>query len=186
MNGTLHVVVGPSGAGKDSLLHAVKPLLPDAIFVQRIITRPASAGGEDHLSVTSAEFEQLQRSGALSLSWQANGLSYGIPASIDEALTQHKQVVFNGSRAALPEIQRKYPQVHVIWVTADAHTLAQRLHQRGRESVDDIAHRLNQRNWHAPEHATVIHNTGSLQKGVHALLCALTLTTPFTDIHNAT
>ena len=47
--GLLVVVVGPSGAGKDTLMRAAAEHFegrPDVHFVQRAITRPAEAGGE--------------------------------------------------------------------------------------------------------------------------------------------
>ena len=45
MTGNFFFVVGPSGAGKDSLLSGVQPLLPPGqfIFARRVITREAVA-----------------------------------------------------------------------------------------------------------------------------------------------
>ena len=43
--GGLFAVVGPSGAGKDSLMYAARSRLPEVHLVRRVITRPEEAGG---------------------------------------------------------------------------------------------------------------------------------------------
>ena len=53
MIGAVFAVVGPSGAGKDTLIEAARQARPDLVIVRRFITRPESAGGEDFHGVTS-------------------------------------------------------------------------------------------------------------------------------------
>ena len=43
--GQIFAVVGPSGAGKDTLMAAAARARPDLHIVRRVITRPATAGG---------------------------------------------------------------------------------------------------------------------------------------------
>ena len=79
----LVLVVGPSGAGKDTLINAAREALAGDrrfAFPRRVVTRPAVAALEDHDSVTRAEFALQEANGAYALSWEAHGLHYGLPA----------------------------------------------------------------------------------------------------------
>ena len=61
MRGTLILVIGPSGAGKDSIIAGAAERLRDdkrILFARRVITRPAHAGGENHLAVSAGEFAE--------------------------------------------------------------------------------------------------------------------------------
>jgi ribose 1,5-bisphosphokinase len=143
--GLFVAVVGPSGAGKDSLIRALAERLagdPDFIFVRRCITRPPDAH-EDHAALDPAEFEAQAQRGRFALLWRAHGLSYGVPIEVDAALRQGKVVVCNLSRAAVAEARRRWPEVWVALVTAAPETLAARLAARGREPPADRSARLD-------------------------------------------
>ena len=138
----LVLVVGPSGAGKDTLLDLARAALandPRVRFARREITRPANAGGEDHIAITPAEFDA--RRDGYALAWQAHGLGYGIPADIANDLDAGKVVVANISRAMILAAAEKFP-VMVLEITAPPAVLAARLAARGRETAADIAVRL--------------------------------------------
>lgn len=144
--GTIFVVVGPSGAGKDSVIdHARRQLAGDKTysFVKRYITRPREAGGEDHQPVDHAAFSELAAAGKLALHWQAHGLFYGIPAQTLADLEAGRVLIANGSRAALPAFREVYGDaLKVVLVTAPKTVLAERLATRGRETADSILQRL--------------------------------------------
>ncbi len=119
--GTLIVVVGPSGAGKDSVMgFAARHFAerPDILFVRRVITRPSDAGSEVHESVSDAEFEEMRRSGIFAVFWRAHGLSYGIPAEISEKVAAGMTAIVNGSRAALPAIRQAFGKIAVVVITS--------------------------------------------------------------------
>jgi phosphonate metabolism protein PhnN/1,5-bisphosphokinase (PRPP-forming) len=165
----LILVVGPSGAGKDTLLEAARLAMSDDPrfrFVRRVITRPADAGGEAHEAVTEAEFATRD----FALQWQSHGLRYGIPV---DGVAGGRVVVANVSRTVIADAVRRFP-VHVIAVTAPPDILAARLGSRGREAADDVAARLA-RSVAVPDHVPVetVVNDGSLEDGVARFVAAL-------------
>lgn len=144
-NGVFIAVVGPSGAGKDMVIaHARKELGDDGdvFFVRRVITRPCDATSEQHDTLDEASFAEAQTAGAFALTWQAHGLSYGIPAEVDAAIAAGRIVVANASRTALPSLRARYENVVVAQITARPEVLAERLAGRGRESRGEVLARL--------------------------------------------
>ncbi|MEM9765233.1 MAG: phosphonate metabolism protein/1,5-bisphosphokinase (PRPP-forming) PhnN [Pseudomonadota bacterium] len=139
--GRLVLVVGPSGAGKDTLLdlaHAALSGRPGLRFARRSITRPADAGGENHVALSEATFEARVAEGAFFAHWQAHGLRYGLPAAIADWLAAGETVVANGSRAAAPAIAAQCEVLEIVIVDASPEVIAQRLAGRGRESAAEI------------------------------------------------
>ena len=143
--GRLLVLVGPSGAGKDSLIACAKQALSgdrSILFVRRVVTR-ATPSGEDHDCLSPDEFAVARRSGQFAVHWEAHGLSYGVPATVFPHLDAGGVAVLNGSRAALPAIRAAFEPVTIVHVTASPDILAKRLAMRGRETEADILRRLH-------------------------------------------
>lgn len=168
----LVLVVGPSGAGKDTLLEAARRAVADdprVRFVRRVITRPANAGGEDHEAVSDTEFAARD----FALQWQAHGLRYGIPADIAQDLAQGRTVVANVSRTVVAEAARRFP-VQVIEVTAPPEVLASRIAARGREAAADAAARLA-RSVALPDGVPLVTvmNDGTIAQGAERFVAAL-------------
>jgi ribose 1,5-bisphosphokinase len=135
--GTLVLVVGPSGAGKDTLLRLAAQELsgePWVVFARRCVTRPPNLH-EDHESLDLVHFARLARDGAFLLTWAAHGLAYGIPASYRRDLDAGRIVVANASRGVVAEAQRRCP-CRVVFVTAPADVLAARIAARRREQAE--------------------------------------------------
>lgn len=177
--GRLFYVVGPSGAGKDSLLRYVKQRLGDShsfAFAHRYITRPADAGGENHVALDEPEFLRRERAGLFALSWDSHGYRYGIGVEIDEWLERGLDVVVNGSRAYLEEAIARYPEMTVIWVTAPLELLQARLVNRGRETDDAVETRLARADeFSAPQGLRIIEivNDSALDRAGEQLVQAL-------------
>ncbi|CAG8867825.1 Ribose 1,5-bisphosphate phosphokinase PhnN [Pseudomonas fluorescens] len=172
--GRLIYLMGPSGAGKDSLIDASRAqlLAAGAEVARRVITRSAEAKGEDAVSVSVEEFARLRATGALALDWQANGLAYGIPASVDDWLGEGRHVLVNGSRAYLRQARARYPDLIAIQLEVDPRILQQRLLARGREPVRQIEERLERgRQLQVTEDDSVhiLDNSGSLKDAAQGL-----------------
>ncbi|MGJ7038796.1 ribose 1,5-bisphosphokinase [Shinella sp. BE166] len=176
--GTMVVVVGPSGAGKDSVMsYAARHFAEEARvrFVRRVITRPADAGGEAHEAIDAEGFRTRAAEGGFAVSWEAHGLSYGILRETLDALAAGVTLVANGSRSALPAFADAYSRLKVVVITARPDILAARLAARGRESAEGIAKRLDRA---VPEivvaaDTVVIDNSGALEEAGEAFVSLL-------------
>jgi phosphonate metabolism protein PhnN/1,5-bisphosphokinase (PRPP-forming) len=175
--GPLVLVVGPSGAGKDTLIGMAREVLADDrrfLFPRRHVTR-ASDSNEPVEERTPEAFRREQAAGGFALSWEAHGQLYGVPRGIEAALAEGKAVVVNVSRSVVAEALANHPRVVAVLVTAPAAVLAARLKQRGRESDDDIAARVTREAAPLPSAMTVIaiENDGVLAVAARRFIAAL-------------
>src|SRR5476649_323603 len=100
-NGPLVYVMGPSGAGKDSVLNRARTLLAEkapVVFAHRYITRPAEAGGENHIELSPTEFGLRRTHGLFAFHWRAHGNEYGIGREVYSWRRAGLTVVVSGSR----------------------------------------------------------------------------------------
>lgn len=173
--GRFIAVVGPSGAGKDSVMEGLVAHCPDLVRMRRVITRPSEAGGEDFEGVSPALFAARAAGGDFALHWQAHGLSYAIPREAHGVLRRGQDGLANLSRAVLEQAGRVFGRVVVLHVTASPEILAARLAARGRESRADIARRLERVAPVFPEGLPVIEidNSGPLEQAVARAAAAL-------------
>ena len=136
-------LMGPSGAGKDSLLAALRADADRAPLVaHRYITRPADAGCENHIALSEPEFLRRRAKGLFALDWQAHQQRYGA-------------------------------QLLPVCLQVSAAILRQRLQDRGRESAEQIEQRLARAAEYQqslPAGCRVLHNDGPLDDTLAALL----------------
>jgi ribose 1,5-bisphosphokinase len=179
MSHRLVYTMGPSGAGKDSVLAWLQQEIGNCSgvhFARRTINRPMRDGDEQHEALDTAAVEALRDASAFAMSWAANGLLYGIRHTELDALQDDHWVLVNGSRAYLPFALLRYPAINVLHITAGANTLRRRLLARGRESGEVVAQRVERAERYRPPagcRILEIQNEGSLEAAGSAALAAL-------------
>jgi ribose 1,5-bisphosphokinase len=172
--GRLVLVVGPSGAGKDTLIAGARAACEDdssVVFPRRVVTRLSTAD-EDHGTVSEERFRAAVAAGEFALWWEAHGHCYGLPRAIDADIRDGKIVVCNVSRTIVGFARRRYAFVAVVLVTAPPHVLAERLACRSRASDGRIQDRIARSAAVGPgiDADVVIHNVGRPQAGIRRLL----------------
>lgn len=181
-------VMGPSGAGKDSVLNGARARIAahDRIAVaHRYITRPAERGGENHVALTPDEFAARRVAGLLAYSWSAHGYDYGIGVEIATWRRAGFAVVVSGSRAHFSTL--KPHGIKPVVITASPDILARRLTARGRETTAEIHQRLARRDQFVIDHpaAVTIDNSGPLETAVQGFLAVLRNLAPQTTVLEA-
>ena len=186
-------IVGPSGAGKDTIINAVHQALknnPEFLFVRRTITRKAginsfdshdetsqNIGNEDNIGVSLEKFFELSEKASFSLQWFAHGIHYALPIGIVDEVHKGKIVIANVSRAELEHAKELFGKVFVIEINAPIGILKERLISRKREKIADIEERLERANIpiHLPKGAKYcyIDNAGNINSSVDKVLSIL-------------
>jgi ribose 1,5-bisphosphokinase len=142
--GRLLLVIGSSGAGKDTLLGLAKAACADdmnIVFPRRVVTREASSS-EDNESLSPDAFQRALQQGAFAMHWEAHGHCYALPKAIDDDIRAGRTVIVNVSRMVVEAIRRSYADVVVVSITAPPQILAERLATRARSSDGQIEARL--------------------------------------------
>lgn len=169
--GRMILVVGPSGAGKDTLINLVRDACrgDDTVaFPRRIVTRESSSS-EDNTYISAAGFGSAVANGEFALHWQAHGLQYALPRSALTDIQTGRTVVVNVSRTVIDRVRKTYRHVTVVLVTAPAGILATRLAGRARASDGDVGDRIRRAVEYAAPDAT-IQNVGSAEDHSRELL----------------
>ncbi len=127
-------VLGPAGADKDEVIRIARLRLDGGApvhFAHRYITQPAVACGENRVTLSPAEFAARHDQDLLAMSWHSSGCDYGVGIEIDFWMNHGAHVVVNGSRGHLPQVQRRYDNLHLVVVDVEDTILTRRLREKG-------------------------------------------------------
>ena len=176
MAGGFVFVVGPSGAGKDTLLAIARSRLSADnrfVFPRRLVTRTSSVW-EDHNTISEHEFERGEAEGRFTLSWRAHGHGYALPGSCLTDVEAGCLVICNVSRTLIGDARRRLPNVAVVEITAPLQILATRLAQRNRSEDASLEDRLARSREIGPFRTDLtIVNDGSPEAGAEQLVAFL-------------
>jgi len=174
-HGTLFLIVGNSGSGKDSIISGVISKYPSNLkqiyAPKRYITRPPSKF-EKNISITPEEFKKMEINGKFALKWNIYGLNYGILIEIEDILNKGHPVIINISRTIVKQAREKYKNVKVIFIEVPFEITLQRIKDRKRETEDLLKERIERakKNQKFPEADFCIDNTGVLDDAINELL----------------
>ena len=173
--GTLFLVVGNSGSGKDSIIYGLQNKYPSHMkplkLVKRFITRPPSET-ELNNPITVEEFRNLETQEKFALKWHIYGLDYGVPIEIDNWLKEGHPVIVNVSRTIVKEANERYGNIKTIFVEVPFEITLQRVQERGRESGDLLEERIERARTFQkyPEADFIVDNSGKLEDAINQLL----------------
>ena len=146
--GTLVVVSAPSGAGKTTLCHEVRSLVPDLYYSVSYTTRTPRNGevnGTDFHFVEAAEFEAMRARDEFAEWAQVHGHYYGTPAQpLEAALARGLDVLLDIDTNGARQLRARYPEAVSVFIMAPSLAeLDARLRERKSDAAGEIARRLN-------------------------------------------
>ncbi len=147
--GGLIVITAPSGAGKTTLVHAVRRLRPELEFSVSYTTRPArprEVDGKDYCFVSQEQFQAMLRDDDF-LEWaEVFGNRYGTSrAAVDALRAAGKTVLLEIDWQGAEQIRSREPSARSVFILPpDRGELERRLRGRGTDSKENIGRRLRE------------------------------------------
>ena len=145
--GLLFIVSGPSGAGKDTLVDALRARMPRLRYSVSATTREPRSGekeGDQYFFISRAEFDRRRDAGGF-LEWREyNGNLYGTPRDfVERTLAEGYDLIVKPEVHGALAIKAAYSEAALIFLLPDKFSnLRERLVARRTETTEEIARRL--------------------------------------------
>lgn len=146
--GLIFVLVGPSGAGKNTLMNAVLNRATALHQLPTATTRPMRSYEEqnrEHLFLTHEDFQQMIDTEAL-VEWQeVHGNLYGVPkTTVESAVVNGQDLIADVEYLGASVMRMAYrDSVILIFISAPSESeLKERIRERGENDEADIALRM--------------------------------------------
>lgn len=147
LKGFLLVLSGPSGVGKNTLMNAVIPNIPNLQYSISATTRPPRSGenhGVDYYFLSDEEFDEMIANDKF-LEWaHFCGHRYGTPKFfVEEKIEQGKAVIMDVDIQGALQIREKVKEAVLVFLLPPTwDELKNRLTKRGKDPIESINLRL--------------------------------------------
>lgn len=176
------VLSGPSGAGKDTILHGAMDLDSSLATVATAKTRPPRRGevhGVHHQFLSEREFDEWLAAGRFLEHATVYGHRSGVPREAVEAqLRRGKSVIIRTDVQGARTLRERLPDALLVFVTVpDASVLRGRMLRRGTDSEADMEVRLAEAEAEMSEaswfDAVIMNEDGRERTAAEALVAAI-------------
>lgn len=142
----LIVISGPSGVGKDTVLHHLKDRRLPLHFVVTATNRPPREGevnGVDYFFVSTDEFVRMIETDELIEYARVYNDYKGVPKEqLRKAFQSGKDVIMRVDVQGAATIRKKYPDAVLIYLTSSDENLVNRLMARDTDDIDSLRVRV--------------------------------------------
>lgn len=142
----LIVISGPSGVGKDTVLHHLKDRMLPLHFVVTATNRPpreSEVHGVDYFFVSTDEFVRMIEDDELIEYARVYNDYKGVPKEqLRKAFKSGKDVIMRVDVQGAATIRKKYPEAVLIYLTSSDEDLVNRLMARDTDDIDSLRVRV--------------------------------------------
>ena len=176
--GTLYLIVGPTGSGKQALIDAVLETRPDIRRAPLIVTADRSDNTCVVGAISPDRFLNLIRREAFALQWDSDGFRYGLTHDATKQLRDGQSLILSCDSFVIEKARELYPNVQTIFITARMDVLRRRLASMAYGSDTEIEMHLAQSARMRPKDdaMTTVDTSDSIAAGAKALMAAIPMT----------